>query len=69
MGFVSDYVAAVPGAGLVLLHLFVQISFVEVLQELSGAFMPGKVILFSVVLRAGPVGVGRKVPVFSSYLL
>ena len=42
---------------------------VGVLKRLSGAFMSGQVIFFSVVLGTGTVGVGGKVTVLSSYLL
>jgi hypothetical protein len=69
LGFVSDDVAAMPGAGLLVLLLRVQVSLIGVLKDLSGAFMAGKVILFSVMLGAGAMRVGSKVMVLSSYLL
>ena len=42
-----------------MLALCVQISLVGVLEGLSGAFMPGQVIFFSVVLGAAAMGMGR----------
>jgi hypothetical protein len=65
--FVSDYVS--PGCGFLMLLLCVQVSLIGVLKGLSGAFMPGQMIFFSVVLRAGTMGVGSKVVVLSRYLL
>ena len=44
-------------------------SLIGVLQCLSGAFMSGQVIFFSVALGAGPMGVGSKVTMLSRYLL
>jgi hypothetical protein len=46
-----------------------QVSLIGVLKCSSGAFVSGQVIFFSVVLGAGPMRVGSKVPVLSSYLL
>ena len=68
-GFVSDYGVAMPGRGLLMLLLCVQVSLVGVLEGLSGAFMSGHVIFFSVVLGAAAMSVGGKVMVLSSYLL
>ena len=62
-GFVGD------GAGLLMLLLCVQVRLIGVLKVLPGTFMSGQVILFSVVLGAGAVGVSSKVTVFRSYLL
>jgi hypothetical protein len=45
------------------------VSLIGVLKFLSGTFMSGQVIFFSVVLGAGPMGVGSEVTVLSSYLL
>ena len=45
------------------------LSVVGVLQCLSGAFVSGQVIFFSVVLGAGAMCVGSKVTVLSGYLL
>ena len=69
VGFVNDSVGAVLGAGLPMLLLQVQVSPVGVLKALSGAFMSGEVIFFSVVLGAGTMGVGSKVVMLSGYLL
>ena len=69
LGFVSDYVGAMLGPGLLMLLLCLQVSLIGVLKDLSGAFMSGQMIFFSVVLGAGAVGVGGKVMVLSSYLL
>ena len=52
-----------------MLLLRVQVSLIGVLKDLSGAFMSGQAIFFSVVLGAGAVRVGRKLMVLSSYLL
>jgi hypothetical protein len=68
-GRVSDYVGAMFGPGFLMLVLWVQVSLIGVLKGLSGAFMPGQVILFSVVLGAATMGVGGKVMVLGSYLL
>ena len=62
-GFVSD------GAGLLMLLLRVEVSLIGVLKLLPGAFMPGQVIFFSVVLGSTAMGVGGKITVLSSYLL
>jgi len=40
-----------------------------VLKGLSGAFIPGQVIFFSVVLGAAAMGVCSKVMMLSGYLL
>ena len=55
--------------GRLMLLLRVQVSLIGVLKDLSGAFMSGRAIFFSVVLGAGAVRVGRKLMVLSSYLL
>ena len=52
-----------------MLRLGVQVCLIGVLQLLSGAFVSGQVIFFSVVLGAGAMGVGSKVTVFGGYLL
>ena len=57
------------GPGRLMLLLRVQVSLIGVLKDLSGAFMSGRAIFFSVVLGAGAVRVGRKLMVLSSYLL
>ena len=67
--FVSDYVRVMLGPGLLMLILRVQVSLIGVLMDLSGAFMSGQVIFFSVVLRAATMGVGGKVMVLGGYLL
>jgi hypothetical protein len=46
-----------------------QVSRIGVLQCLSGAFVPGQVIFFSVVLGTGPMCVDGEVTVLSRYLL
>jgi len=68
-GFVSDAVGAMLGFGPLMLRLCLQVSLVGVLQQLTGAFMPGRMIFFSVVLGAAAMGMGRKVTVLSRYLL
>lgn len=55
--------------GILVFFLCVQVSLVGVLQALSGTFMSGHVIFFSVLLGAGAMGVGGKITVLSSYLL
>ncbi len=67
--FVSDYIGAMAGPGLLMLLLRVQVSLVGVLKVMPGAFVSGQVIFFSVVLGAGTMGVSSKVTVFGSYLL
>jgi hypothetical protein len=57
------------GPGLLMLLLWVPVSLIGVLKGLSGAFMSGLVIFFSVVLGAGTMGVGSQVMVLGSYLL
>jgi len=66
---VSDFVGAMAGPGLLMPLLCVQVSLVGVFKDLSGAFMSGQVIFFSVVLGAGTMGVGSKVVVLSGDLL
>ena len=65
----SDSVGAMLGPGLLMLLLWVPVSLIGVLKGLSGAFMSGLVIFFSVVLGAGTMGVGSQVMVLGSYLL
>ena len=64
-GVGSGSFGAVPGPCLLMLLLREQVSLIGVLKYLSGAFMSGQVILFSVVLGAGTMGVGGKVAVLS----
>ena len=52
-----------------MLVLCVQVSLVGVLKGLSGAFMPRQVILFSVVLGAGTMGMGGAALLLSGDLL
>ena len=68
-GFGSDHVGAVPRPESWMLVLWVHVRLVGVLQALSGTFMSGQVIFFSVLLGAGTMGVGGKVPVLGGYLL
>jgi hypothetical protein len=49
------------GPGLLMLLLREQVSLVGMLQRLSGTFMSGQVIFFSVVLGAGPMCVASGV--------
>jgi hypothetical protein len=49
--------------------LRLQVSLVGVLKILSGAFVSGPVIFFSMVLGAATMGVGSKVTVLGGYLL
>jgi len=49
--------------------LGLQVSRIGMLLGLSGAFMPGRVIFFSVVLGAATMGVGSQVAVLGGYLL
>ena len=67
--FMSDYVGAKVGSGLLMFLLRVQVSLVGVLMVMSGALMSRQVIFFSVVLGTGTMGVSSKVTVFGSYLL
>ena len=60
---------AMPRPVILVFFLRMQVSLVGVLQTLSGAFMSGQVIFFSVVLGAGTMGVDGKVTVLSRYLL
>jgi hypothetical protein len=46
-----------------------QVILIGMLKCSSGAFMSGQVVFFSVVLGAGPMCMGSKVTVLSSYLL
>ena len=68
-GFAGDRVGAMLGAGLLMLLLCVQVSLIGVLKVLSGAFMSGQVIFFSVVLGAAAMGMGGQVTVLRGYLL
>ncbi len=68
-GFVSDRVGALLGPGRLMLLLCVQVSLIGVLKGLSGAFMSGQVIFFSVMLGTRTMGVGSKVVVLCSDLL
>ena len=68
-GFVSDSVGAMLGTGLPMLLLCVQVSLIGVLKDLSGAFMSGQVIFFSVMFGTSAMGVGSKVAALGSDLL
>ena len=68
-GLVSDYVAVMPGPGLLMLLLWVQVSLIGVLEVLSGTFVSRQVIFFSVVLGAAAMGMGGQVTVLRGYLL
>jgi hypothetical protein len=57
------------GAGVRMLVFRVQVGLIRMLKSLSGAFVPGQVIFFTVMLGAGTVGVGGKVAVLGCYLL
>ncbi len=57
------------GPGPQMLLLCVQVSLIGVLKALSGAFMSGEVIFFSVVLGTGTMGVGSEVMVLRRDLL
>jgi len=66
-GLVSD--CAVFGRTPFVFFLCVNVSLIGVLKVLSGAFVSRQVIFFSVVLGAGPVGVGSKVTMLGGDLL
>jgi hypothetical protein len=68
-GRVNNYVGAMLGPGSLMLLLWVQVSLIGVLKGLSGAFVSGQVIFFSVVLGAATMGMDSKVMVLGSYLL
>jgi hypothetical protein len=68
-GFVSASRGTVRGPGFLMRLLREQVSLIGVLECLSGAFMSGQVVFFSVVLGAGPMCVGSQVAVLSGYLL
>ena len=68
-GLMSDSAGAMLGPDLLVLLLCGEVGLIRVLQELSGAFMSGQVIFFSVVLGAAAVGMDSKVPVLERYLL
>lgn len=53
----------------VLVSLIGLLSLIGVLKALSGAFMSGEVIFFSVVLGTGTMGVGSEVMVLRRDLL
>ena len=55
--------------GSLMLLLAEDVSLIGMFQCLSGAFMSGQVIFFSVALGAGLMGVGSKLTVLSRYLL
>jgi hypothetical protein len=68
-GFVNASCGTVRDPGFLMRLLREQVSLIGVLECLSGAFMSGQVIFFSVALGPGPMCVGSKVTVLSSYLL
>jgi len=68
-GFGGDRTGAMPGPESRMLVLWVQVRLIGVLEALSGAFMAGQVIFFSVLPGAATMGVNGKVTVFSRYLL
>ena len=65
----ADRVSAMPGPGSLVLLLGVQVSLIGVLQRLSGTFVSGQVIFFSVVLGAAAMGMGSQIMVLGRYLL
>ena len=65
----SGNVGAMLGPVFRMLLQCVQVSPIRVLKGLSGAFMSGEVVFFSVVLGAGAMGVGGKVVVLRGDLL
>ena len=67
--FSINHVGVMPGPGRLTLHWRVQVSLIGVLKVLSGTFMPGQVVFFSMVLGAATMGVGSQVTVLSRYLL
>jgi hypothetical protein len=69
LSIVSGPARAMPGRGLLMLLLWMQVGLVGMLQDLSRAFMPGQMVLSSVMFRPGAMGVGRQVLMLSSYLL
>jgi hypothetical protein len=66
---VTDPVGAVLGGGLLMVLLWVQVSLVGVLKELSGALVAGQMIFCSVAFGPGAMGVSSQVMMLSSYLL
>ena len=63
------FVSGMFPSGTLMPLLSLQVSLIGVLKGLSGAFMPGQVIFFSVVLGAATMGMGSEVTVLGSYLL
>jgi hypothetical protein len=59
----------VPGPVRFVFFLCVKVTLVGVFKVLSGAFVSGRVIFFSMVLGSGTVSVGSKVSVLGGYLL
>jgi hypothetical protein len=68
-GFVSESVGTLLLAGLLMRLLCLLVSLIGVFEALSGAFMPGQVIFFSVMLGAAAMSVGSKVMMLSGDLL
>ena len=68
-GLVCDGLCAMLVPASLMLALWRQVSRIGVFQGLSGAFMSGQVILFSVMLSAAAMGVSGQVTVFGSDLL
>jgi hypothetical protein len=67
--FVSESAGAMFGPAPLMPLLRVQVSLVGVLEILSGVFVSGQVIFFSMLLGAAAMGVGSKVTVLGGYLL
>ncbi len=67
--FVSESAGSMFGRVPVVLFLRLQVRLVGVLEILAGAFVPGQMIFFPMVLGSGGMGVGGKVTVLSGYLL
>ncbi len=65
LGFVS----ASAGAGSLMLALCAQVSLIGMLQRLSGAFMSGQVVFFSVALGAATMRMRGAALLLSRYLL
>ena len=66
-GFVSGEVPV--GSCLLVLSLFVQVSGMGVLKIPAGTLMASQVILFSVMLGAGPMGMGGQIVALRCNLL
>jgi hypothetical protein len=65
----SDCLDGIRGPGVLMLVLYVEVSFIRVFKGQSGVLVSGEVIFLTMMFCAGAMGVSGKVMMLSSYAL